>query len=217
MAAARVLVVMACAFAGLGQSTVPRIPIPVVQRSAVEKASVFTRPALIVVVRIEERCVVGLTGIDGQLDPPDVAQQATAVLHGVLRVNQRLAFEPDLADRHLTLRLTRSGVDVAVNKNYVLLVDFAPSAPGLPWTSPDMAPPYVLATMDGGFEIDKRDRLHVLRRGGPLAGYDGKTFGELQKAVGYDDSAMKDLSDRQMSVATLSDRALIPARVERDW
>jgi hypothetical protein len=185
------LTVLLCASAGLGQFSIPRIPIPVVQRNAAERSTIFTRPELIVLVRIDERCAVGITGIDGQLDPPRVEQQATAVLRGVLRVNQRLAFEPDLADRHLTLRLNRPGVDVVVNKDYVLLIDFVPSAPGLPWTSPDMAPPYVLATIDGGFEVDRQNRLHVLRRGGPLAGYDGKTLAALERAVGYDDRAMK--------------------------
>lgn len=199
----RVWALLVCVSGGLAQSTVPRIPIPLIQRGAVERG-VFTRPALIVLVTIDERCVVGITGIDdvtppsgkGQLDPPRVEQRATAVLRAVLRVNQRLGFEPDLADRHLTLRLTRPGVDVAVNKTYVLLIDFDPPGPGLPWTSPNMAPPYVLATMDGGFEVDKRDRLHLLRRGGPLADYDGKTFGELQKAVGYDDTGVRGLSDK---------------------
>jgi hypothetical protein len=108
----------------------------------------------------------------------------------VVRVNERLPSDPDLAERYDFLLRQKPGAALKLEfgKNYILFVKLAKPIPGLLWrkSEPD-PPPYVIDQPDAGFEIvgKKVDSatVRVLRRGGPLAPYDGKPLDEVFRLI----------------------------------
>lgn len=159
------------------------IPIPIVRRDTRQPSTVFTRPDLVVLASILEKRITEEVDIDGaSFTPPRTHRQVVARLRGVLRVNERLQFHPDLNDRQFMLKMDNTRLELAFGKTYILMVNFVPEAPGVAWVSKSSPPTYVLSLKDGGFE-DDGTRVHVLQRGGELSAYDGKASTEVYAAI----------------------------------
>jgi hypothetical protein len=161
-----------------------RIPIPVVNRDGRSSSTPLARAGLVVLGTIRDKCAVEQRSIDGKSwQPPRIRRQFGVQLEAVVKVNERLELQPDLADRRFNLLMNDTDdLDLGFGKMYILFIDFAPKIPSLPWLSKFEPPPYTLALRDAGFE-DDGSRVHVLRQGGELAAYDGKPTGEVLSAI----------------------------------
>ena len=176
---------------------VQRRVLPVVRRSDKKPATPFDIPALIVMGRVfEERTIVavaeGQQRIDNVGDPhtPPELERLYRLSLAVLRVNERLPSDPDLAERYDFLLRQRPGAELKLEfgKNYILFVELAKPVRGLQWGKPEADPiPYVIALPDAGFEFvgEKVDSatVRVLRRGGVLTPYDGKPLNDVFRLI----------------------------------
>jgi hypothetical protein len=171
-----------------------RKPLPVVRRSDKAPPTPFDRPPLIVLTRVMEQRTVpvdeGLTDGLGLSDRPVKLERQYLLSLTVMRVNERLPSDPDLGERYNFLLRQTPGDELTLEfgKNYILFVKFAKPIRGRPWRKSDPdPPPYFIAVPDAGFEIvgKKVDSwtVRVLRRGGVLAPYDGKSVDDVFRLI----------------------------------
>lgn len=168
-----------CLATMVGQS----IPLPIVARDRTQPTTVFTRPALVVLVSIFEKRLLEERNMDGEsFVRPRVHRLVSVELQAVIRTNERLSTQSDLGGRQFLLKMDDTDVELEFGKSYILMVNYAPPmALGAPLV-PKSAPLYVLALKDVGFE-DDGTRVHVLRRGGELSAYDGKLSSDVHAAI----------------------------------
>jgi len=160
------------------------VPLPIVARSTRPPSAVFAKPGLIVYAKIREVRIVEDRDVDGESwIPPKLHQEFRLDLAAVVRVNERLGSQPDLADADFILRVDPGDrLELGFGKIYLLMVDFAPVLPGISWSKKHGPPHYTIGVKDVGFEDDGR-RVHVLRLGGELSIYDGKLTSELLESI----------------------------------
>jgi hypothetical protein len=185
------------------------LPLPVVQRTRPAEGYVFDRPSLIVIARIIAQVKSAIETDDPleELTMKDIGvwTHVEAQVFEVLRVNERLAGEPDLAQGYFMLEQwdrRERPLPLELRHYYVLLL--RPSTQFLPNWRPSenqlcCLPPYALAVPQGGFEIlDPKPtqafvgrgmaisidgKLRPLVKGGPLDVYTGRPLGDLVKEL----------------------------------
>jgi hypothetical protein len=191
----------------IGHLLAQEVPLPVVQRTRPPEGYVFDRPSLVVIARITAQ-------VKREMDTDDPLEQLTlknvgfwtyvnAEVFQVLRVNERLPGDPDLAQGHFMLeQLDRRErpLPLELGRYYVLFL--RPSPEFLPnWRPSDnqlcCPPPYALAVPQGGFELmdlrvlpfvsglrDMIDAtLRPISKGGPLDSYEGRRLSDVLKEM----------------------------------
>jgi hypothetical protein len=167
------------------------VPMPVVPRSRSADGYIFDTPNLVVLARVHEQAKVERASDDPMSDL--IVKKNTpywtyvkASLIELIRINERNANEPDLTGFSLIVEQRdrdENPLNLKLGHLYVLLLKLSPDMIDH-WSRAPAAgpPPYALALPQGGFEIVD-GRLRVLRKGGSLDAYDGRTLSELTKEM----------------------------------
>ena len=162
------------------------LPLPLVRRTQPVGPDVFSKAAVMLVVRIRERCEVEAGGFEGQsLNPIRTWTYTKARVLQIVHINERQEGDPDLAEGEFLLeqmQREKNPLRLEFGKRYLLLLTPSREFILTAETPNRRRDWYVLAVPQGGFEIAE-GKLVPLVRGGELDAYDGRLVEDVIKEI----------------------------------